>query len=143
MALLAYVKKPGPSKATLPSPTGPLSLQMPSSCIEAANKCVSEELERTSATTSELDVSANKPAKDFLHHQFQMWYVDQICSQDTCDSEELEPVDLKATSDEAIRCQVVDDHMKSHAEIIVNGFKVSGVCNSLYINMITVLCVVS
>ena len=49
MALLAYFKKSNPSKAVLPSPTGPLSLQMPSSCIEAANKCVAEELERTSA----------------------------------------------------------------------------------------------
>ena len=52
MALLAYFKKSNPSKAILPSPTGPLSLQMPSSCIEAANKCVTEELERTSASES-------------------------------------------------------------------------------------------
>ena len=40
-----------------------------------------------------LDVSVNKPAKDFLRHQFQMWYAEQICSQENPD--QLEPVDLK------------------------------------------------
>ena len=55
-----------PSKAVLPSPTGPLSLQMPSFCIELArrpthcNKCVAEQLERTSISTSE---SATKSSK--------------------------------------------------------------------------------
>ena len=44
MALLAYSKKPNLAKAVLPRPTGPLSLQIPSSCIRVANKCVSEEL---------------------------------------------------------------------------------------------------
>ena len=34
MTLLAYFKKSNPSKAVLLSPTGPLSLQMPSFCIE-------------------------------------------------------------------------------------------------------------
>ena len=34
MTLLAYFKKSNPSKAVLPSPTGPLSLRMPSFCIE-------------------------------------------------------------------------------------------------------------
>ena len=42
MAPLAYFKKSNPSMAVLSSPTGPLSLQMPSFCIEAANKCVAE-----------------------------------------------------------------------------------------------------
>ena len=50
MSLLAYFEKSNPSKTVLPSPTGPLSLQMPSSCIEAGNKCVTDELERTSAS---------------------------------------------------------------------------------------------
>ena len=44
MALLAYFKKSKPSKDILPSPTGPLSLTIQSSCIEAANKRVAEEL---------------------------------------------------------------------------------------------------
>ena len=40
-----------------------------------------------------LDVSVNKPAKDFLCHQFQIWYAEQICSQENPD--QLEPVNLR------------------------------------------------
>ena len=52
MALLAYFKKSKPSKDILPSPTGPLSLTIQSSCIEAANKRVAEELKRTSEASA-------------------------------------------------------------------------------------------
>ena len=38
MTLLAYFKKSNPSKAVLLSPTGPLSLQMPSFCIELVRR---------------------------------------------------------------------------------------------------------
>ena len=65
MALLAYFKKSNPSKAILPSPIGPLSLQMPSSCIEAANKRVTEELERASASES-----ARKSTKRGMYQKY-------------------------------------------------------------------------
>jgi len=62
--MTAGFKKSNPSKAMLPSPTGPLSLRMPSFCIELARRptklCVAEELERTSDSTSE---SATKSTK--------------------------------------------------------------------------------
>lgn len=67
MALLAYFQRSNPSKAVLPSPTGPLSLQMSSSCIEAANKCVAEELEKTSTSTSE---SATKSIKRGTYEKY-------------------------------------------------------------------------
>jgi len=38
VTLLAYFKKSNPSKAVLPSPTGPLSLWMPSFCIALARR---------------------------------------------------------------------------------------------------------
>ena len=38
MTLLAYFKKSNPSKAVLPSPTGPLLLQMLSFCIELTRR---------------------------------------------------------------------------------------------------------
>ena len=61
MALLAYFKKSKPSKDILPSPTGPLSLTIQSSCIEAANKRVAEELKRTSeASAAELGAKSTK-----------------------------------------------------------------------------------
>lgn len=41
MALLAYLKKPSPSKAVLPSPTCPFSLQMLSSWIVTIGELMS------------------------------------------------------------------------------------------------------
>jgi len=38
MTLLAYFKKSNSSKTLLPSPTGPLSLRMPSFCIELTRR---------------------------------------------------------------------------------------------------------
>jgi len=63
MTLLAYFKKSNPSKAVLPSPTGPLSLQNAILLYwarEAANKCAAEVLERTSDSTSELATKSTK-----------------------------------------------------------------------------------
>ena len=79
-----------------------------------------------------LDVSVNKPAKDFLRHLFQMWYAEQICSQEN--SDQLKPVDLKLRVMKPLGARwliQLYDHMKSHPEIIVNGFKASGIYNSI------------
>lgn len=70
-----------------------------------------------------LDVSVNKPAKDFLCHQFQTWYAEQICSQENPD--QLEPVNLRLQTMKPLGARwmiQLYDHMKSHPEIIVNGF---------------------
>lgn len=40
-----------------------------------------------------LDISVNKPAKDFLRNQFQEWYADQVCQQLKGDKA-VQPVDL-------------------------------------------------
>ena len=79
-----------------------------------------------------LDVSVNKPAKDFLRHQFQMWHAEQICSQENPD--QLEPVDLKLRVMKPLGARwliQLYDHMKGHPEIIVNGFKASGIYTSV------------
>ena len=51
MALLAYFKKSNPLKATLPSPTG-LSHYKCNLPVSRQHKCMTEELERTSASES-------------------------------------------------------------------------------------------
>ena len=79
-----------------------------------------------------LDVSVNKPAKDFLRHQFQTWYAEQICSQENPD--QLEPVNLRLQMMKPLGARWMIrlyDHMKSHPEIIVNGFRASGIYNSI------------
>ena len=63
-----------------------------------------------------------------------MSYAEQICSQDTCDPDQLEPVDLKLRVMKPLGARwliQLYDHMKSHPEIIVNGFKASGIYNSI------------
>ena len=42
-----------------------------------------------------LDISVNKPAKDFLHKQFQQWYSAKVCCQFQVDPKE--PVNLRST----------------------------------------------
>ena len=69
MALLAYFKKtPKPAIDALPSPTGPLSLKMQSSCIEAANKRVTEELQRTGGASS--SESGTKSTKRGVYQKY-------------------------------------------------------------------------
>ena len=40
-----------------------------------------------------VDISVNKPAKNFLRQQFQEWYAIKICEQ-LSDKEEMAPVDI-------------------------------------------------
>ena len=69
MALLAYFKKtPKPAIDALPSPTGPLSLKMQASCIEAANKRVAEELQRTGGASS--SESGTKSTKRGVYQKY-------------------------------------------------------------------------
>lgn len=70
MALLAYFKKTTskPLIDVLPSPTGPLSLKMQSSCIEAANKRVAKEPERTGRGSA--SESATKPTKRGIYQKY-------------------------------------------------------------------------
>ena len=52
----------------LPSPTGPLSLQMPFSCIRAANKCMEKKLEEQ-VPPSRLQNQPNKEHTNSTHQK--------------------------------------------------------------------------
>ena len=51
-------------------------------------------------TLQSLDVSVNKPAKDFLQQKFQEWYVSKIADQlrSGTSSKGLQPVDVKLST---------------------------------------------
>ena len=71
-----------------------------------------------------LDVSVNKPAKDFLRAKFQQWYSDKI--RDSLDSTNKEGVvDLKLSVVKPLGAQwLMDlyDYMLQKPELIINGF---------------------
>lgn len=82
-----------------------------------------------------LDVSINKPAKDFLRAKFQSWYAEQIVAQKTSDQMcAVQPVDLRLSIVKPIGAKwmiALSDYIKSHPEMIINGFKKTGIVDFL------------
>ena len=79
-----------------------------------------------------LDISVNKPAKEFLRACFQSWYAEKIASQVGEDSNQYQPVELKLSVMKPLRWLLqLYDHFKSKPNVIINGFKDSGVFDSI------------
>lgn len=77
-----------------------------------------------------LDVSVNKPAKNFLREQFQDWYATQICDQLKADKDASKFVDLKLSIMKPLGAKwmvSMYDYFLSKPEIIRNGFKGAGI----------------
>ena len=77
-----------------------------------------------------LDVSVNKPAKAFLRNCFQTWYAEKIVSQMEENPSQFKPVDLKLSVMKPLGARwmiQLYDHFKSTPEVIVNGFKATGI----------------
>ena len=80
-----------------------------------------------------MDVSVNKPAKNFLRQQFQDWYAEKICKQ-LDQQEEMSPVDLRLSIVKPLGAQwmiKLYDYLKSKPDIIKNGFKGAGISDYL------------
>ena len=78
-----------------------------------------------------LDISVNKPAKDFLRNQFQEWYADQVCQQ-LKGAKAVQPVDLKLSVMKPLGAKwmiKLFDHFCARPEVIVNGFRAAGIKN--------------
>ena len=81
-----------------------------------------------------LDISVNKSIKVFLRQEFQNWYSDRLCAQLQGGESNPEPIDLKLSSVKPLGAQWMikaHDHIRSHPEIVVNGFKGSGIYNCI------------
>ena len=80
-----------------------------------------------------MDVSVNKPAKDYLRQQFQEWYAEKICKQ--LDQQEgMLPVDLRLSIVKPLGAQwmiELYDYFKSKPDIIKNGFRGAGISDYL------------
>ena len=79
-----------------------------------------------------LDVSVNKPVKEFLRKQFHTWYAQQICQQLKNGSQV--PIDLKLSTMKPLGAQwmiKLQDYLKTKPEFLVNGFKAVGIVECL------------
>lgn len=80
-----------------------------------------------------MDISVNKPAKNFLRQQFQEWYADKICNQ-LSQKEGMSPVDLRLSIVKPLGAQwmiKLYDYLKSKPDIIKNGFRGAGISDYL------------
>ena len=80
-----------------------------------------------------MDVSVNKPAKNFLRQQFQEWYAEKVCKQ-LDQQEEMSPVDLRLSIVKPLGAQwmiKLYDYLKSKPDIIKNGFRGAGISDYL------------
>ena len=69
-----------------------------------------------------MDLSVNKPAKDFLQNKFQTWYSKQVCSQFQGKS----PIDTRTSVVKPFGAEwmiALFSYFQGRPEIIINGFK--------------------
>lgn len=87
-----------------------------------------------------LDVSVNKPAKDFLKQKFEEWYTEQIVKQlegqdvENIEVLDLTPIDLSSAvvKEKSAKWLVeLAEYMANHPDIIVNGFIKTGISTAL------------
>ena len=79
-----------------------------------------------------LDLSVNKPAKDFMKRQFQNWYGEMICKQ--LEDKVEEEVDMRLSIMKPLSARWLIDMHKyfvDHPSIIVNGFHNAGIVDAL------------
>lgn len=79
-----------------------------------------------------LDLSVNKPAKDFMKRQFQNWYGEMICKQ--LEDKVEEEVDMRLSIMKLLSARWLIDMHKyfvDHLSIIVNGFHRAGIVDAI------------
>ena len=78
-----------------------------------------------------LDLSVNKPAKDFLRSKFQEWYGAEICKQ--LDKGMAEEVDIRMSTMKPVAAQwmKVHSYIASQPSIVINGFRAAGIKDCL------------
>ena len=82
-----------------------------------------------------LDLSINKAANDFLRDKFKHWYAGEVSKSLQAQLEnEVVPVDMRAGVTKELGAQwlvAFYDHICSHPDLVVNGFKETGIMDAL------------
>jgi len=72
-----------------------------------------------------MDISINKPAKDFLRGEFKLWYAKQVCSQFRGESEKA-PINLQLSVVKPLGFEWMTklySYIKRQPHLVSNGFK--------------------
>ena len=82
-----------------------------------------------------LDLSINKFAKDFLRDKFRRWYASEVSKglQSVPEGEAVS-VDMRIAVMRELGAQWLVgfyDHVRSHPELVINGFKEAGILNAI------------
>ena len=86
-----------------------------------------------------LDMSINKPVKDFLRRKFTDWYAEKIVAQKD-GATANQPVDMKFNIMKPIGAEWMieaSDYIQSHSDMIKNGCKNSDILGFLKISQCT------
>ena len=104
------------------------------SILEANNSHVCLLPHNTTDELQPLDISVNKPAKDFLRDKFQEWYVekvmDQIDANADPDDVDIDPICLSMPVLKQMMVEM-SGYISDNPQIIVNGFIRAGISGFL------------
>ena len=109
-----------------------------SSLLEANNIHVCLLPANTTDRLQPMDISVNKPGKDFLKRRFEAWYAEEIQKQldgNDIESTELAPVDLSLPRLKVLGAKWILEmfHYLSHnPQIVVRGFQKAGIAGVVY-----------
>ena len=84
-----------------------------------------------------MDLSINKPAKDFLKRHFEEWYAHQVMSQldgKEGDSPDIEPINLglPMLKELGVKWLVqMAEYFSDNPQLVVNGFLRAGIASAL------------
>ena len=85
-----------------------------------------------------MDISVNKPAKDFLKRKFERWYSDEVMKQlqgvSDIESAEIEPINICFSAMKVLTSQwLVDmnEYIANNPQFIFNGFRRAGIADAL------------
>ena len=84
-----------------------------------------------------MDISVNKPTKDFLRGKFQEWYSNQVMDQldgQGIETSDIQPIDLRMTVVKevgALWLVEMAEYIAGNPKIIINGLIRSGITKAL------------
>ena len=77
-----------------------------------------------------IDLSVNKPAKEFMRRKFQEWYTIEVQKQLDQGATDITPVDLRMSIMKPLGAKwlvSLYDYFKTNDSIVLNGFKAAGI----------------
>ena len=77
-----------------------------------------------------IDICINKPVKDIMKNEFHQWYSDEIMAQgEECNAIKFPLSVVKPLG--ARWLMKAFDHIQSHPELIMNGFRAAGITDAI------------